>query len=160
MALYCIQLPSSLQYETHFSWQLNCWSLRCSWSIAYRCCSNYIFILHSILGCNILRKDNCQPRRETFHFWDLVRLILEILRYIEIYHVSRPFYGKHFANPIEHVEQDPDSTSIWNGYGWMDLEYEVIYKLLLWHYSIPVSATGLCRHYNVPVLVRPRQPVL
>ena len=42
---------------------------------------NYIFILHLTLGFNILRKDNCKPRRETFKFWDLVRLILEILRY-------------------------------------------------------------------------------
>ena len=65
----------------HFSRQLNCWSLRCSWSIACRRCSNYIFILHLTLGFNILRKDNCRPRRETFKFWDLVRLILEILRY-------------------------------------------------------------------------------
>ena len=37
-----------------------------------------IFILHLTPGCNILRKDNCKPRRETFEFWDLVRLILEI----------------------------------------------------------------------------------
>ena len=46
-----------------------------------RRCSNYIFILHSTLGFNILRKDNCKPRRETFKFWNLVRLISEILRY-------------------------------------------------------------------------------
>ena len=38
-------------------------------------------ILHLTLGFNILRKDNCKPRRETFKFWNLVRLILEILRY-------------------------------------------------------------------------------
>ena len=66
----------------HFSMQLNCWSLRCSWSIACRRCSNYIFILHLTLGLNILHKDNCKPRRETFKLWDLVRLIFEILRYI------------------------------------------------------------------------------
>ena len=29
-----IYIPSSLEYKTHFSSQLNCWSLRCSWSIA------------------------------------------------------------------------------------------------------------------------------
>ena len=31
-------------------------------------------ILHLTLGFNILRKDNCKPRRETFKFCDLVRL--------------------------------------------------------------------------------------
>ena len=39
--------------ETHFSRQLNCWSLRWSSSIACRRCSNYIFILHLTLGFNI-----------------------------------------------------------------------------------------------------------
>ena len=47
-----------------------------------RCCSNYIFILHLTLGFNILRKDNCKPRWETFKFSDLVRLILDTLRYL------------------------------------------------------------------------------
>ena len=65
----------------HFSRQLNCWSLRCSWCIACRRCFNYVFIFHLTLGFNILCKDNCKPRRETFKFWDLVLLILEILRY-------------------------------------------------------------------------------
>ena len=48
--------------------QLNCWSLRCSWSIACRRCCNYIFILHLTPGFNILRKHNCKPKRETFKF--------------------------------------------------------------------------------------------
>ena len=68
------------QYKTHFTRQLKCWSLRCSWSIACRRCSNYVFILHLTLGFNILRKVNCKRRRETFKFWDLVPLVLEILR--------------------------------------------------------------------------------
>ena len=38
-AASCFRLPSSLQYKTHFSSQWNCWSLRCSWSIACRRCS-------------------------------------------------------------------------------------------------------------------------
>ena len=33
-------------------------------------------------GFNGLGKDNYQMRREAFKFWDLVRLILETLRYI------------------------------------------------------------------------------
>ena len=69
----------------HFRRQLKCWSLRCSWSIAYRRRSNYIFILDLTPGFNILRKDNCKPRQETFNFWDLVHLILEILRYIKLF---------------------------------------------------------------------------
>ena len=42
--------PSSLLYKPNFSRKLNCWSLRCSWSIACRRCSNYIFILQLIFG--------------------------------------------------------------------------------------------------------------
>ena len=68
-----------------FSRQLNCRSLRCSWSIACRRCSNYIFILDLTLGFNGLSKDNYMVRRETFKFRDLVRLIVETLRYIYIY---------------------------------------------------------------------------
>ena len=36
---------SNLWYKRHPSRQQTCWSLRCSWSIACRRCSNYIFIL-------------------------------------------------------------------------------------------------------------------
>ena len=50
-------------YDTVMS-QLNCWSLRCSWSIACRRCSNYIFVLRLTPGFNILRKHNCKSRRE------------------------------------------------------------------------------------------------
>ena len=64
--------------------QYNCWSLRCSWSIACRRCSNYIFILHLTPDFNGLGKDNCNTTRETVKFWDLVRLILEVLRYADI----------------------------------------------------------------------------
>ena len=74
------EIPSSLQYKPHFSRQLNCWSLRCSWSIACRRCSNYIFILNLTPGFNGLGKDNYKMRREAFKFWDLVRLILGTLR--------------------------------------------------------------------------------
>ena len=69
-----IKLPSSLQYKTHFSMQLNCWSLRPSWSIACQRCSNYIFILDLTPGFNGLG--------EAFKFWDSVRLILETLWYV------------------------------------------------------------------------------
>ena len=67
-------IPSSLLYKTHFSKQLHCWSLRCSWSIACRRCSNYIFILNLTPGFNGLGKDNYKMRREAFEFRDWVRL--------------------------------------------------------------------------------------
>ena len=66
-------VPSNVYYKSHLCGQLNCWSLRCS-------CSNYIFILNWIHGFNRLDKDNWKTRRETFKFWDLVRLILPIWR--------------------------------------------------------------------------------
>ena len=77
----CIkELPSSLSYKTHLSRQLNCWPLRCSWSIACRRCSNYIFILYLTPGFNRLGEDTGKTRRESFKLWELVRLILESLR--------------------------------------------------------------------------------
>ena len=60
----------------------NCRSLRCSWSITCRHCSNYIFILDSTHCFNGLGKDNCNEIWETFKFWDLVWLILVVLRYM------------------------------------------------------------------------------
>ena len=78
------KLPLSLKYKSHLSRQLNCWSLRCRWSIACRRCSNYIFILDLTPGFNGLGKDNCKTTWEWFKFWDLVHLILEILRYISL----------------------------------------------------------------------------
>ena len=47
---------------------------------AYRRCSNYIFSPDITFSFNILHKDNCKTRRETFQFWNLVRLMLEIGR--------------------------------------------------------------------------------
>ena len=75
------ELLSSLKYKMHFSRQLNCWSLRCIWSIACRRCSNYIFILDLTPAFNGLGKDNDKMRQETFKFRDLVHLILETLWY-------------------------------------------------------------------------------
>ena len=51
---------------------LNCWSIKCSWKIACRRCSGYIFILDLTPGFNGLGKGNCKTRRKTFKFWDLV----------------------------------------------------------------------------------------
>ena len=57
--------------------------LRCSWRIACRHCSNYIFILNLTPGFNGLSEDNCTRIQETFKLWDLVWLILEVLRYLQ-----------------------------------------------------------------------------
>ena len=48
--------------------QLKCWSLRCSWSIACRRCSNYIFILDLTPVFNGLSRENGKTRRESFKF--------------------------------------------------------------------------------------------
>ena len=74
-------LPSNLQYRSHLSWQSNDWSLRYSWSIAYRHCSNNIFILELTSDFNRLGTDNCMMRLEPFKSYDLVRLILDDRRY-------------------------------------------------------------------------------
>ena len=76
--------PISLYKESfcHVSRQYNCWSFRCSWSIPCQRCSNYIFILDLTPDFIRLGKDKCKTRRETFKFGDLVRFILEILRYL------------------------------------------------------------------------------
>ena len=73
----------------------NCRSLRCSWSIACRRCPNYIFILDLTPGFMGLGKDNCKTRRETIKFGDLVRLMLDILRY--------SLYEKLYRDCIQHV---------------------------------------------------------
>ena len=76
---YTYHMPQENEYTVNLSRQQNCWSLRCSWSIACRCCSNYIFILDLTPGFNGLGKGNCKTRRETLTFGDLVRFILRDL---------------------------------------------------------------------------------
>ena len=53
-------------------------------SSACRRCSNYIFILNLTSGFNGLGIDNYKMRREAFMLWDLVRIILDNLRYFLI----------------------------------------------------------------------------
>ena len=45
-------------------------SLRCSWIITCRRCSNYIFTIDLLPGINGLGRDNCKSIRETFKWWD------------------------------------------------------------------------------------------
>ena len=76
-----LNIPSNLYNKAYLDRQWTCLSLRCSWSIACRHCSNYIFIIALTHGFNMLHKGNCKTRRETFKFGDLVRLILDTLWY-------------------------------------------------------------------------------
>ena len=62
----------------HLNRQLNCRSLRCSWSIACRRCTNCIFILDLTPGFKALGKYNFKARWESYTFRNLVRLILDI----------------------------------------------------------------------------------
>ena len=72
----------------HLSRQHNCWSLRCSWSIACRRCSNYIFILDLTPGFNGLGKDSGKTRWQTFKLRNLVWLILEVWQYWVCYYAD------------------------------------------------------------------------
>ena len=47
----------------------------------------YIFILDLTAGFKGLGKDKCKARWESFKFWDLMNLILEVLRYNGINHI-------------------------------------------------------------------------
>ena len=106
-----IILPSSLNYKTHFSRQLNCWSLRCSWSIACQRCSSYIFIVDATTGLNGLGKDNFKKRRESVKFWDLVQSYITVFHmwwFIKIYpcHHGAALYKslpKCFSNDLYFV---------------------------------------------------------
>ena len=54
-------------------------------SDVFRTSLNYIFIIDLTSGFGGLGKDNSNTRRETFKFSDLMRLILEIWRYVYKY---------------------------------------------------------------------------
>ena len=68
-----------------------------SWIIPCRRCSNYIFILNLTPGFDGLGKDNCEMRRETFKFWRLVHLVLEVWGYIFCHvHKLHNVFTDHF----------------------------------------------------------------
>ena len=62
----------------HLGTGYNCWSSRCTWSIACRHCSKYIFLLDLTPGFNGMGKYNCKTKRETFELLDLVCLMIEV----------------------------------------------------------------------------------
>ena len=67
-----VNSPRKGQWRGDLMFSLICWS-----------CSNCIFILNFTPGFNGSGNDNCKTRRETFKFGDLVRLILEVWRYVD-----------------------------------------------------------------------------
>ena len=75
--------PQTFNIRHLITWY-NFWSLRCSWSIAFRRCSNYIFILDLTPGFNGLGKDNCSARRDGKHlsFGIWCAFILEDYQYM------------------------------------------------------------------------------
>ena len=87
-----------------------------------RCCSNYIFILDLTPGFNIMHKDNCKTRWETFKLEDLVRLILEIWWYqILIRSVAYPRRGLacwRLVALLDAAGVDPSrrGTTSWGGH--------------------------------------------
>ena len=71
---FCISLSLHVNLRYRKVSNIRRTSLRCSWSIACRRYSNYIFILNLTPGFNGSGTGNCKTRRETFMFWDWVPL--------------------------------------------------------------------------------------
>ena len=55
----------------HLSRQWNCWSLTCSWSIACRRCSNYIFILNLNTWLQWIGQRQLQDEMRNINVWGL-----------------------------------------------------------------------------------------
>ena len=93
---YCSNWPGIFWFQHHNRWLIEAWLLSSSnirhtlvgnktvdhsdvvGCIACRGCSNYICILDLTPGYNGLGKNSYHMRLETFKFWDLVQLILEV----------------------------------------------------------------------------------
>ena len=74
---------NTLWCKPQLSRQNTCWSLRCSWRIACRCCSMYILILDLTPVPKWIGQRQLQDEREKFKIWDSVRLLLEVLLYLK-----------------------------------------------------------------------------
>ena len=96
------RLPSNLRYTSYLSRQNYCCSLICSWSIACRRCSDYIFILDLTHGFNGMGKDNCEARLETFNLSAMVRLILGIWRLIIFVMITSMSIMWYMRNMVQH----------------------------------------------------------
>ena len=65
VAVRCHVITTVKPLISHLSRELKCWSLRCSWNIACRRSSKYIFILDLTPDFNGLGKVNCKSRPDT-----------------------------------------------------------------------------------------------
>ena len=88
------QMPVTRSFDVLFDPRLNkrlskplwgWWFEMPSCSLWRHCNKLHRYLLSRLPGFNGLGKDNCKTRRETFMFWDLIRLILEVWRYVESY---------------------------------------------------------------------------
>ena len=106
--VFCIECMLSYTVKSLIKvaplWAINCWSLRCSWSIACRRCSNYIFILNLTHGFNRLGEDNCKTRGETFKFWDWCVLYYRFDGTCQFSrHTYYPYMRHSNMSPLVHV---------------------------------------------------------
>ena len=69
--IFRAEIPLNLKNKARLSRHQNCWSFRCSLSIAYRRCFNYIFIPDSTHVFNEFDDENCKTIWETCKsgFW-------------------------------------------------------------------------------------------
>ena len=115
------------------------WSFRCSWSIACRRFSSWVFILDLLPGFNGLGKDNYKTRREKVQLGELVLLISDVWRHV-LYPIQCALYAHWCMNPCPwHVircQYTPVKmtpcylTIIW--YIWY-LIYQIIESDIVWH---------------------------
>ena len=100
--------------------QYNCRSLRCSWSIACRRCSNYIWVIDLTSGFKGFGKDSHRTVWESFKCWDLVRLILETWRYTKwrVKNCSQgiPCHSSQKLTVVSHSWTDPSPLLHWSSY--------------------------------------------
>ena len=76
-------------------------------------------------------KNNCKTRQETFKFWDLVRLILEIWRYCKLPLLSENFWT--YLAPLMNIVYDSNNiiktlfvclwTNHWNSPGCLHISF-------------------------------------
>ena len=121
--------------------QKSCWSLRCSLSIACRRYYDYIFILDLTPGFNGLDQDNCKTKLGSNKFWDLVRLILEVLRYVFIKEIP----------PLHHIMK----KTCWNNY-WdcIAIAISLVWLISFFFYFTGHVVTYPCLHFNQCKLVK------
>ena len=114
----------------------------------------YIFILDWIPSFTGLGKDNCKKRRETFRFWDLVRLVLEVLRYF----ITLPRWVKIHVLSFQNRDLFREDETIHN------TVICPLYAFLYWLYQIfhlnqPLDCPAACRLISFEQGLKPMREV-